>query len=162
MATIDNTVSLQLGYSQEFLAFTLGSEEYGIDIQKVQELRKYEGVTHIADAPAFFKGVSNLRGNIVPILDLRIKLNVGEPSYDHSTVVIIVNVQGQTVGVVVDGVTDVVAFTPAEIKTAPKTYGVDTDYLLGIGIKDQRMVILAEVDKLASADALISVHKLAA
>ena len=91
--------------SREFLAFKLGAEEYGIDILKVQEIRGYEAVTRIANAPEFLKGVVNLRGIIVPIVDMRIRFNLGEPGYDQFTVVIILNIAGRVVGMVVDSVT---------------------------------------------------------
>src|SRR6185437_7567255 len=86
----------------EFLAFTLGKEEYGIDIQKAQELRGYETVTRIATAPEFIKGVMNLRGNIVPVIDMRIRFRLGEPKYDQFTVVVILNIGSRVVGMVVD------------------------------------------------------------
>src|SRR3569833_712637 len=86
----------------EFLAFTLGREEYGIDILRVQEIRGYEPVTRIANAPDFIKGVVNLRGTIVPVVDMRIKFDLGTPTYDQFTVVIILNIGGRVVGMVVD------------------------------------------------------------
>ena len=91
----------------EFLTFKLGGEEYGIDILKVQEIRGYDSVTRIANAPEFIKGEINLRGIIVPIVDMRIKFNLGEPEYNQFTVVIILNVAGRVVGAVVDSVSDV-------------------------------------------------------
>jgi purine-binding chemotaxis protein CheW len=84
--------------SLEFLAFRLGDEEYGVDIQKVQELRGYDAVTHIANSPDFIKGVVNLRGIIVPIIDMRIKFTLGTPTYDQFTVVIILCIAGRTFG----------------------------------------------------------------
>ena len=103
----------------EFLAFTLGKEEYGIHILKVQELRGYETPTRIANAPEFIKGVVNLRGIIVPIVDMRIKFNLGEPHYDVFTVVIILNIMNRTIGMVIDSVSDVITLTPGQIKPAP-------------------------------------------
>ncbi len=100
------------GKPLEFLVFTLGQEEYGVDIQKVQELRAYEPVTYIANSPDFMKGVVNLRGVIVPIIDLRIKLNIGTPTYDQFTVVIILQLAGKTMGMVVDSVSDVTTLKP--------------------------------------------------
>src|SRR5665811_1000781 len=118
----------------EFLAFTLGQEEYGIDIQKVQELRGYDTVTRIANAPAHIKGVVNLRGIIVPIIDMRIKFNLGTPSYDQFTVVIILSLVNRIMGMVVDGVSDVITLTPEQIKPAPEMGAVlDTQYLMGLG-----------------------------
>ncbi len=96
----------------EFLAFTLGQEEYGIDIQKVQELRGYDAVTRIANAPELIKGVVNLRGIIVPIVDMRIKFDLGTPTYDQFTVVIILNIAGRVMGMVVDSVSDVITLDP--------------------------------------------------
>src|SRR6185369_15198571 len=98
--------------AREFLAFRLGGEEYGMDILKVQEIRGYDSVTRIANAPEFIKGVINLRGTIVPIVDMRIKFNVGKATYDQFTVVIVLNVGNRVVGMVVDSVSDVIALTP--------------------------------------------------
>src|SRR5438874_3603245 len=99
----------------EFLTFRLGAEEYGIDILKVQEIRTYEQPTRIANTPAFIKGVINLRGNIVPIIDLRVKFGLPESRYDGQTVVIVLNIGKRTIGVVVDGVSDVIAVPASEI-----------------------------------------------
>lgn len=144
----------------EFLAFRLGAEEYGIDIQKVQELRSYETVTRIANAPDFIKGVINLRGSIVPIVDMRIKFNLGTPAYDALTVVVILNIFRRTVGMVVDSVSDVVTLAAEQIKPAPEMGGmVDTDYLIGLAALDQRMLILLAIDKLMSSDEMELVEK---
>lgn len=136
----------------EFLSFTLGQEEYGISIQQVQELRGYDAVTRIANAPEFIKGVVNLRGIIVPIIDMRIKFKLGTPSYDQLTVVIILNVSGRIVGMVVDSVSDVSTLTPEQIKPAPEIGSiVANDYLLGLGTVDERMLILIDINKLMSS-----------
>jgi purine-binding chemotaxis protein CheW len=134
---------------REYLAFTLGSEEYGIDILKVQEIRCYDTVTRIANSPAFIKGVINLRGNIVPIVDMRIKFNLEKVDYDEFTVVIILNVANRVVGMVVDGVSDVLTLLPEQIRPAPE-FGAtfDTEYLVGLGAVDQRMLILVDIEKL--------------
>ena len=138
--------------SRELLTFTLGSEEYGIDILKVQEIRGYEAVTTIANAPEFIKGVINLRGVIVPIVDMRIKFKLGRVTYDESTVVIILNVANRVVGMVVDGVSDVTTLKADEIKPAPE-FGasLDTQYLQGLGTVDERMIILADIEKLMTS-----------
>jgi purine-binding chemotaxis protein CheW len=137
---------------REFLAFTLGKEEYGIDILKVQEIRGYEAVTRIANSPDFIKGVVNLRGIIVPIVDMRIKFNLGDPTYDQFTVVIILNIAGRVVGMVVDSVSDVTTLAPEQIKPAPEMgTALNTDYLIGLGTIDQRMLILVNIDKLMSS-----------
>ena len=148
---------------QEFLAFTLGKEEYGIDILKVQEIRGYETVTRIANAPEFIKGVVNLRGIIVPIVDMRIKFQLGEPTYDQFTVVIILNVAGRVVGMVVDSVSDVTTLTPDQIKPAPEMgTALNTDYLIGLGTIDQRMLILVDIDRLMSSAEMGLIDKIAA
>ena len=145
----------------EFLAFTLGQEEYGIDIQKVQELRGYDTVTRIANAPPHIKGVVNLRGIIVPIIDMRIKFNLGAPTYDQFTVVIILNVAGRVMGIVVDSVSDVITLTPDQVRPAPEMGSVlDTDYLIGLGTLDERMLILVDIDRLMSSDDMGMIEKL--
>ncbi len=133
----------------EFLTFTLGSEEYGIDILKVQEIRGYEAVTRIANTPAFIKGVVNLRGTIVPIVDLRIKFKLGDVEYNQFTVVIILNVSGRVVGIVVDSVSDVIALTDEQIRPAPEFAGeIESDYITGLGTAAERMLILVDIEKL--------------
>ncbi|RJG04256.1 chemotaxis protein CheW [Noviherbaspirillum sedimenti] len=147
----------------EFLAFTLGKEEYGIDILKVQEIRGYEAVTRIANAPEFVKGVINLRGIIVPIVDMRIKFNLGEPTYDQFTVVIILNIAGRIVGMVVDSVSDVITLNAGQIKAAPEMgTAFNTDYLIGLGTLDERMLILIDIDKLMSSAEMGLIDKIAA
>ena len=138
----------------EFLSFTLGGEEYGIDILKVQEIRGYETVTRIANAPEFIKGVVNLRGIIVPIVDMRIRFNLGTPVYDEFTVVIILNIGHRVVGMVVDRVSDVTTLLPEQIKPAPEIgSALNTDHIVGLGTLDDRMLILVDIDKLmCSAD----------
>lgn len=136
---------------REFLAFTLGKEEYGIDILKVQEIRGYEAVTRIANAPEFIKGVINLRGIIIPVVDMRIKFNLGEPVYDQFTVVIILNINGRVVGMVVDSVSDVTTLMPEQVKPAPEMgTAFSTEYMIGLGTIDERMLILVDITKLLS------------
>lgn len=138
--------------NREFLTFTLGCEEYGIDILRVQEIRGYDVVTAIANAPAFIKGVINLRGTIVPIVDLRVKFNLSQITYDDFTVVIILNIARRTVGIVVDGVSDVVALGDSDIKPPPEFGSVfNTDYLTGLGVNGERMLILVDIEKLMSS-----------
>ena len=148
----------------EFLTFTLGKEEYGIDILKVQEIRGYDAVTVIANTPKFIKGVINLRGIIVPIVDMRIKFNLDNVTYDQLTVVIILNLASRVVGMVVDGVSDVIALKPEQIKTAPQ-FGatLDTQYLMGLGTVDERMLILVDIEKLMSSSdmELVDAHAMA-
>ena len=138
----------------EFLTFRLGAEEYGIDILKVQEIRSYEPPTRIANAPAFIKGVVNLRGVIVPIVDLRVKLACDSVEYNGFTVVIVLNVKGRVVGAVVDSVSDVLELGAGTIKPAPEMHtSVDTSFITGIGSVNDRMLILMDIEGLMiSAD----------
>jgi purine-binding chemotaxis protein CheW len=140
------------GNGSEYLAFTLGSEEYGIDILKVQEIRSYEVPTRIANAPQFVKGVVNLRGVIVPIVDLRLKLGCETAEYNHFTVVIVLNVRGRVVGAVVDSVSDVLELGGEQIRPAPATNAtIDTSYITGIGSVAERMLILMDIEALMSS-----------
>ncbi|WP_048797015.1 chemotaxis protein CheW, partial [Serratia sp. 506_PEND] len=133
---------------QEFLIFTLGNEEYGIDILKVQEIRGYDQVTRIANTPAFIKGVTNLRGVIVPIIDLRVKFSQQSVSYDENTVVIVLNFGQRVVGIVVDGVSDVLSLTADQIRPAPEfAVTLATEYLTGLGSLGERMLILVDIEK---------------
>jgi purine-binding chemotaxis protein CheW len=155
---MDNTESGIIS-SGEFLTFTLGHEEYGIDILKVQEIRGYETPTRIANSPHFIKGVINLRGVIVPIVDLRIKFNLGEPTYDQFTVVIILNIGKRVVGAVVDGVSDVIQLSAANLRPAPE-FGstLDTKYILGLGTLDDRMIIVVDIEQLMSSQEMALVE----
>jgi len=142
--------------AQEYLTFKLGAEEYGIDILKVQEIRGYEAPTRIANAPPFIKGVVNLRGVIVPIVDLRLKFNLGDASYDSFTVVIILNVIGRVVGAVVDSVSDVLELAADQIRPAPEFNSMfDASYITGLGTvksgDSERMLILADIERLMTS-----------
>src|SRR3546814_422455 len=135
--------------SSEFLTFTLGAEEYGVDILKVQEIRRYDTVTRIPDTPDFIKGVVNLRGTIVPVIDLRQKLKFERADYDAFTVMIILNIAKRVVGMVVDSVSDVMQLSAEQIRPAPE-FGasVDTRFITGLGAIDDRMLILVDIEKL--------------
>jgi purine-binding chemotaxis protein CheW len=147
----------------EVVSFTLGDEEYGIDIQKVQELRGYDAVTRIANTPDYIKGVVNLRGTIVPIIDMRIKLALGNPTYDQFTVVLVLNIADRIVGMVVDSVSDVITLTAEQIKPPPAMgSAIDTDYLIGLGTLDDRMLILVDIERLMTSDELVQIERLAA
>ena len=138
----------------QFLAFKLGREEYGIDILRVQEIRSFEAPTRMANAPAYVSGVVNLRGEIVPIIDMRIKFNLQEVRFDSFTVVIVLNIGKQVIGMVVDGVSDVITLTPEQMRPVPDwSSSITGDHLLAIGSLDDRMLILLDIEKLmGSAD----------
>lgn len=138
---------------REYLSFRLGAEEYGIDILKVQEIRGYEPPTRIAGAPSFIKGVTNLRGVIVPIVDLRIKFGMDDCAYDGSTVTIVLTVASRVIGMVVDSVSDVIQLQAEQIKAAPQfSSAVAAEHITGIGaIKNgeaERMLILIDIEQL--------------
>ena len=143
------TLAEPLTSLREFLAFKLGAEEYGIDILRVQEIRSYEQPTRIANAPDFIKGVVNLRGVIVPIVDMRLKFNLERADYGSFTVVIVLNIGRRVVGMVVDAVSDVITLTPEQLRPVPEfNSAIQSDHLLAIGVIDQRMLILVDIEKL--------------
>ena len=146
----------------EFLSFRLGDEEYAIDILKVQEIRAHEAVTRIANAPAFLKGVINLRGTIVPIVDLRVKLGMAGKA-GASAVVIILNIDGRTMGILVDAVSDVIALARNEIRPAPE-FGtlLDARFICGLAPLDERMLILVDIARLMTSGELAVVERAAA
>ena len=136
----------------EYLTYRLGAEEYGVDIQKVQEIRSYEAPTRIPGAPSFIKGVVNLRGVIVPIVDLRMKLGCHDVEYNRFTVVIVLSVNGRVAGVVVDSVSDVIDLAPDAIKPPPELADAGgSDYITGIASVAERMLMLVDMDALLGA-----------
>ena len=135
----------------EYLTFALGSEEYGVDILKVQEIRGYDTVTRLPDAPDYIKGVINLRGTIVPVIDMRVKFRL-EAKVDALTVMIVLNVADRVVGMVVDSVSDVVQLGGEQIRAMPEVgTGIDRRFLTGIGALDERMLILLDIEGLMSS-----------
>lgn len=163
MGQMEDIGTLANAGSNEFLTFRLGEEEYGIDILKVKEIRGHDPVTRIANSPEFIKGVINLRGTIVPIIDLRIKFNLANADYNQFTVVIILNVASRVLGVVVDAVSDVLALADEQIKPAPEFGGsLDTRYIRGLGSVDERMLILIDIEKLVTSGDMALVEAAAA
>ncbi len=151
-AEANRAVQAKGPHGGEFLTFRLGEEEYGIDILRVQEIRSYEPPTRIANAPAFIKGVVNLRGVIVPIVDLRLKLGCASAEYNSFTVVIVLNVKGRVVGAVVDSVSDVLELQGDAVKPAPEmNSAVDLSFITGIGNVADRMLILMDIEALMSS-----------
>ncbi|QKV54479.1 chemotaxis protein CheW [Comamonas antarctica] len=139
--------------AREYLTFRLDQEEYGIDILKVQEIRGYEPPTRIANAPAFIKGVVNLRGTIVPIVDMRLKFHCAQAEYNSFTVVIILNLHQRVVGIVVDSVSDVMELPPDAVRAAPDIdSAIDSGSITGLGSVGERMLILLDIEKLMSGE----------
>ena len=148
--------------TREVLVFVLGKEEYGVDILKVQEIRGYEKVTPIPSAPAYLKGVVNLRGIIVPVIDLRVKFGMANPAYDSFTVVVILRIGGRVIGVVVDGVSDVVQLGAGDVKPPPQLGGlVDASFLAGLATQNDRMVLLLDIEKFLSSGELNLLNQVA-
>jgi purine-binding chemotaxis protein CheW len=143
--------------SQQVLTFVLGNETYGVDILRVQEIRGFSAVTKIPHAPAHVLGVLNLRGSIVPIVDLRMRFSLERAEYNAVTVIIVLSVQSSTgrrdFGVVVDGVSDVVDVNKAEVRPAPELGSASaTEYILGLVPVAERMVVLLDIDCLIGND----------
>ena len=153
-ASASNAAALAVAATslREFLAFKLGAEEYGIDILRVQEIRSYEEPTRIANAPPFIKGVVNLRGVIVPIVDMRLRFNLEQASYDSFTVVIVLNIGARVMGMVVDAVSDVITLTREQLRPVPEfNSAIQSEHLLAIGAIDKRMLILVDIEKLMTS-----------
>ena len=151
MGAMERSGVLATTTAREYLTFRLSQEEYGIDILKVQEIRGYEPPTRIANAPTFIKGVVNLRGTIVPIVDMRLKFNCSEAEYNSFTVVIILNLRTRIVGIVVDSVSDVLELQPESVKAAPDIDSVvENSCILGLGSVSDRMLILLDIERLMS------------
>ena len=147
---------------REFLTFKLGNEEYGMDILRVQEIRSYEEPTRIANAAPFIKGVVNLRGVIVPIVDMRMRFNLPDISYNSFTVVIVINVANRILGMVVDGVSDVISLKPDQLRPTPDfSTAIGEDHVLAIGSVEDRMLILLDIEKLMSSADMGLVEQLA-
>ena len=146
---MNKTTNAEAAGAREYLTFRLGQEEYGIDILKVQEIRGYEPPTRIANAPAFIKGVTNLRGTIVPIVDMRLKFHCAQAEYNSFTVVIILNLRERVVGIVVDSVSDVMELAPEQMRAAPDIdSAIDASCIRGLGSVGERMLILLDIEKL--------------
>ena len=151
MTLINKTAAGVATGAREYLTFRLGEEEYGIDILKVQEIRGYEQPTRIANAPEFIKGVVNLRGTIVPIVDMRLRFNCSNVEYNAFTVVIILNLRSRVVGIVVDSVSDVMALAADAVRPAPDIESaIDSGCILGLGSVGERMLILLDIERLMS------------
>lgn len=146
--------------SQQYLTFMLDGEEYGVDILRVQEIKGWDRVTPIPNTPAFIRGVLNLRGTIVPIIDLRMRFNLQRLEYGPTTVVIMLKVisgkdKSRVMGIVVDGVSDVYNMPDEDIKPSPD-FGsaVDTAFLRGLATVNEKMVIVLDIDHMLNSNEL--------
>ncbi|MDH5446344.1 MAG: chemotaxis protein CheW [Gammaproteobacteria bacterium] len=151
----------------QFLTFMLAGEEYGVDILRVQEIKGWDTVTKIPNTPEYIRGVINLRGTIVPIIDLRLRFNLEQLDYGVTTVVIVVKVvsdgeKERTMGIVVDAVSDVYNISSDDFKEAPD-FGtaVDTDYVKGLSTVNEKMVILLDIDHMCNSAELKVIDSIA-
>lgn len=145
----------------QHVTFSLGVEEYGIEITKVQEIIGYQGFTRIPNVPDFIKGVINLRGTVVPVVDLRKKIEMEEKEYTKFTVIIILEALGRIMGIIVDAISDVVSLTEQEIQDTP-SFAVNfrTDFIKGMGKKGEKLIILLDMDKVLSQEELDIIDKI--
>ncbi len=162
MSALTDSAQASLG-TQQFLTFALGQEEYGVEILKIQEIKGFAAITPLPNTPAYVKGVLNLRGTIVPIVDLRKKFHLPEVAYDQFTVIVVVQVQGKTLGFVVDAVRDVLTVTGADIQPTPDLHGqVDTAFLNGLAKAGEKLVILLDIDKVLTTAEMAAAAEVAA
>ena len=150
------SVSKEQGH--QVLTFMLGSEEYGVDILRVQEIRGWDQATPIPNTPDFIRGVINLRGTIVPIVDLRLRLGMDAREYGPTTVVIVLKVLGstrnRTMGVVVDAVSDVHVVSNQQVRCPPGLSSIDNEFVQGLATVDDKMLIVVDVDELLNSGEL--------
>lgn len=158
--TLNSQISFATDGSQ-YLTFTLGAEEYGVEILKVQEIKGYSQVTPIPNTPPYVKGVMNLRGSIIPVVDLRSKLSMAETAYNQFTVIIVIRVGPKTVGLVVDAVSDVLNIPTQDVQATPD-FGaqVDARFISGMAKAGEKLVVLLDIDKVLGSEvgALASVN----
>ncbi len=163
----DNSVIISdMADTDQFLTFMLAGEEYGVDILRVQEIKGWDAVTSIPNTPTYIRGVINLRGTIVPIIDMRIRFGLEELEYGPLTVVIVLKVEtesnSRTMGIVVDGVSDVYNVPEEQIKPSPD-FGdaVDTEFVKGLATVEEKMVIILDIDSMLNASELTEVDSVA-
>lgn len=149
------SVGKEDGETSQHVTFTLGGEEYGIEITKVQEIIGYQGFTRIPNVPEFIRGVLNLRGTVVPVVDLRKKFAMEDKEYNKFTVIIILEAEERIMGIIVDAISDVVTLATKDIQEAPSfATNVRADFISGMGKRDGKLIILLDMDKVLSQEEL--------
>lgn len=152
MITLEGGGQMGEGRILQLVTFKLGSEEFAVDILKVQEINKMMNITKIPNAPAFIEGVINLRGKIIPIVDLRKRLGFKDQDYDKSTRIIVVELDGLVLGFIVDSVSEVLRIPENTIEPPPTMIaGIESEYIEGVGKVDDRLLILLELKKIFSS-----------
>ena len=161
LASAPGETGLGSGVSQ-YLSFALGAEEYGVEILSVQEIKGYSGITPIPNTPPHIRGVMNLRGTVIPVVDLRVKFGMNEREYDKFTVIIVVNVCGKTTGLVVDGVSDVLEIGASDVRPAPD-FGprADTRFITGMAALNGRLAVLLNIETLLSEQDMLALGQAA-
>lgn len=150
-----HTASTATPDTEQFLTFRLDGLDYGIAIMKVQEIRGWSSVTPLPNSPRYIRGVLNLRGIVVPIIDLRLRFNLSEAAYDGFTVIIVVNVGKRLAGIVVDAVSDVIALGAADRCVAPEFEGhANRQYIQGLAQVDGKLLVMLDVERLVSSETL--------
>ncbi|HNU92842.1 MAG TPA: chemotaxis protein CheW [Spirochaetota bacterium] len=144
----------------QFVTFVIGEETYGVEVLRVQEIIGMTRITHVPNAMSFMKGVINLRGSVVPVVDMRIKFGMAERDYDAFTVIIIVEVRGRMIGMIVDSVSDVVNIPVRSIQDTPHfSAKIETDFIMGIGQVEEKLVIILDVDRIMSSEEMTELDR---
>jgi purine-binding chemotaxis protein CheW len=145
--------SLNVNVDNQFVTFNIEDEIYGVDVKKVHEIIGMTKITKVPNSMVFMKGMIDLRGRVVPVVDMRLKFNMEEKEYNEMTVILIVEVMGKLIGMVVDTVSDVIGLKEENIQDTPHfSTKIDTDYISGIGRSDEKLIILLEVDKILTSE----------
>jgi purine-binding chemotaxis protein CheW len=157
--TIERMAQQDVGDENQFVTFTIGTETYGVEVLRVQEIIGMTGITHVPNTLSFMKGVINLRGAVVPVVDMRLKFQMQEREYDAFTVIIIVEVLDRLVGMIVDTVSDVANIPINSIQDTPHfTAKIETDFIKGIGQLENRLIIILDVDRILTSEELHSIE----
>jgi len=162
MAALDDDIQTRFsGKTLQVVSFALGSEEYGVDIAQVQEINRMVTVTHVPQAARFVEGVINLRGRLIPIIDLRTRFGMERAERTKNTRIVVTEIGSKRLGMVVDSVSEVLRIPVEQIEDAPDLgAGVDTEYIRGLGKLDDRLIILLDLGRVISADEKMELQKL--
>lgn len=164
MATLDDNIKTQLsGKTLQVVTFALGSEEYGVDIAQVQEINRMVSITHVPRAPQFMEGVINLRGQLIPIIDLRSRFGMERSEKTKHTRIVVTEIGSRRIGMVVDSVSEVLRIPVEQIEDAPDLVaGVDTEYIRGVGKMGDRLIIMLDLGRVISGTEKVELAKLEA
>lgn len=137
---------------RQLVVFSLLDEDYGIDIYKVQEIIQYRDITYVPKAPVFVKGVINLRGRVIPVIDLKERFGLPEKEITSDTRIIVVEISSQTVGLIVDSVTEVLRIPRTDIEPPPPVTTIEADFIEGVGKLDERLIIILDIDRILTKE----------